>query len=441
MFDGIRKLQPGAVLIVENGRIVERRYWELRKNGMPSLGADEAAEAVYAGLERSVRLRLQSDVPVGTLLSGGLDSSAVLALMTKISGAPVPAFSVGYSSDGDDGFSEFQYARRVASHCRSDYHEVVVTPQMFLDFLPKAVWFQDEPIGEPASVPLYYVCKLARDAGITVLLSGEGSDELFAGYNRHLGESVSRYYGRLPKVVQNAAGRLLALMPQKGILRKGHRAMITRNFWDRYQSWHTVFSPELKGELLAPDPGVIDTFADIFGTRQPPDENLDDLDKILWLDTQSWLPDDLLMKKDRMAMATAIEARVPFLDHEFAQMAFSIPSSLKVKKLCGKYILKRSMERLLPKEIIYRKKAGFPTPIGKWMREDLREPVMEMLCGAGPSGHGFFDQGVVRRLVDEHVTGRHNHERLLFPILNFNLWYEAFFTGSVHYEDARALRA
>jgi asparagine synthase (glutamine-hydrolysing) len=441
MFENIRKLPPGHILVAENGKISVQRYWELRKQPHACLGIAEAADLVYNRLEHSVAQRLQSDVPVGALLSGGLDSSAVVGLMTRLSRTRVPAFSVGYSADGADGFSEFYYARKAAKAFQSDYHEVVVTPEMFLDFLPMAVWYQDEPIGEPASIPLYFVCKRARDAGITVLLSGEGSDELFAGYNRHIGESASKYYSRLPGILQKAIGRLCSAMPRVTALRKAHRSMINPDFWGRYQSWHTVFTPDLKESLLALGGVAIDSFVDSFAGHQPPDRDLDNIDKLLWFDSQIWLPDDLLMKKDRMAMATGIEARVPFLDHEFAEMAFSIPSGLKVKGFGGKHVLKKSMERLLPPEIIHRKKVGFATPISRWMANDLRKPVTDILFRSGSADHGYFDRRVVRTLLDEHVTGRDNHERLLFPLVNFNLWYQAFFSGSVTQKYAAAARS
>jgi asparagine synthase (glutamine-hydrolysing) len=233
----------------------------------------------------------------------------------------------------------------------------------------------------------------------------------------------------MPGLLQKATGGLLSLLPRVPVLRKGHRSMLQADFWSRYQSWHTVFSPDLKESLLRDSQNTVDAFADVFNGRVS-GLDLDNLDKLMWLDIQAWLPDDLLMKKDRMGMATAIEARVPFLDHQFAEMAFSLSSRLKVKGLGGKYVLKKSMERLLPREIIYRKKAGFPTPISKWFQSDLRGPLTEMLCDSGPGHHDYFDQRVVRRLVEEHVSGRENHERLLFPILNFNLWYRTFFSGA-----------
>jgi asparagine synthase (glutamine-hydrolysing) len=438
MFEGIRKLLPGHILVAEAGKAAVRKYWELERKQPVTLSEKELMEQVYSGLKDSVEERLQSDVPVGTLLSGGLDSSAILGLMTKISGASTPAFSVGYSESGDDGFSEFAYARLAANHFKSDYHEVVVTPEMFFEFLPKAAWYQDEPIGEPASVPLYYVCKLAKDCGITVLLSGEGSDELFAGYNRHRGEMLARYYGLLPAPLHAGLERLLLSVPRVPLLRKGLRSMAIRDWWERYQSWHTVFPSDLKEEVLnGASRGLTDSFADAFDRYQPSQISLDNLDKILWLDLKVWLPDDLLMKKDKMGMATSLEARVPFLDHQFAELVFNIPSQVKVKHLTAKYIFKKAMERLLPREIIYRKKAGFPTPISKWMAQDLRQPITEILCESG-NGHHYFDRKVVKRLLDEHVSGRENHERLLFPILNFDLWYRAFFSRAVSVEAEMA---
>jgi asparagine synthase (glutamine-hydrolysing) len=431
MFEDIRKLLPGHILVADPGKITVQKFWELEKREPLRLSEQEVADQVYAGLKESVEQRLQSDVPVGTLLSGGLDSSAVLGLMTESSGASVSSFSVGYTESGDDGFSEFSYARLAAKHFHSDYHEVVVTPEMFFNFLPKAIWHQDEPIGEPASVPLYFVCKLAKDRGITVLLSGEGSDELFAGYNRHRGEMLSKYYSLFPAPLHAGLGRLLGSMPRVPVLKKGHRSMAIRDWWERYQSWHTVFPADLKQQVLnGHSRHVSETFSDAFSQYRPAGFSLDNLDRILWMDIKVWLPDDLLMKKDKMGMATSLEARVPFLDHHLAELIFNIPSHLKVRNWTTKYIFKKSMERLLPKEIIYRKKAGFPTPISRWIRHDLRQPITEILCDAGED-HGYFDRKVVKRLLDEHVSGRQNHERLLFPILNFDLWHRAFFSRSV----------
>jgi asparagine synthase (glutamine-hydrolysing) len=432
MFAGIAKLLPGHILVADRGKIQINRYWELQKQGRFTLSESDAIEHVYNELRSSVKDRLQSDVPVGALLSGGLDSSGVLALMTDILQKPVPAFTVGYSPTGEDKFSEFKYSRLVAQHLKSDYHEVVVTAEMFRDFLPRAIWHQDEPIGEPPAVPLYYVCKLAREHGVTVLLSGEGSDELFAGYNRHNGEMFSRYYGLIPQFVnRNIVGPLINQLPRAPLLKKGHRSMAVREWWQRYQSWHTVFTPDLKQELLiGHSTRIIDTFNDVFGNYKGHIDSLDKLDRILWMDFQAWLPDDLLMKKDKMGMATSLEARVPFLDHLFVQMAFQIPSALKVKRLTTKYILKRSLERLLPREIIYRKKEGFPTPISQWISQELRDYVHDWLCGSGRQYHGFFNRVVVHRLLREHLSGQQDHERLIFPILNFELWYDVFLRGA-----------
>ncbi|MBS1850159.1 MAG: asparagine synthase (glutamine-hydrolyzing) [Acidobacteria bacterium] len=439
MFEGVCKLYPGHILVAEKGKTRIERFWELEKREslmreLAGLSEKQLADRVYEGLKYSVKQRLQSDVPVGTLLSGGLDSSAVLGLMTECADKPISAFSVGYDPKATDGFSEFPYARIVADRFKSDYHEVIVTPEMFLDFLPKAVWYQDEPIGEPASVPLYYVCKRAKDVGVTVLLSGEGSDELFAGYNRHRGEMMSRYYGMLPGPVHAGMESLLKALPRIPVLRKGHRAMGMRDFWARYQSWHTVFPDALKEQLVQQTAGLRDSFEDAFGHYQPSQLTLDNLDKILWLDLKVWLPDDLLMKKDKMGMATSLEARVPFLDHTFAELAYNIPSEFKVRRFNTKYIFKKAMERLLPREVIYRKKAGFPTPISKWMAHDLRGPITEILTDSSHD-HGFFDRNIVKRLLEEHVSGRENHERLLFPILNFDLWYRSFFSHAVNHES------
>lgn len=447
MFKGIMKLQPGHVMTVRAGKVAIERYWEVKKE--PSLvkcmlksREEDVADHLYSALNESVRKRMQSDVPVGALLSGGLDSSAILGLMTTLSGKPVPAFTVGYSDSGDDRISEFRYSRKVASHFQSDYKEVVVTASKFLDFLPRAIWHQDEPIGEPASIPLYFVSKLAKDSGVTVLLTGEGSDELFAGYNRHWGEVLSGYYQHMPGLLKhNLLGSIISLLPRMPLLKKGHRSMSIPDFNERYMSWHTVFTEEMKTGIFREHWERVATFSDVYERYMKKVEGLENIDKILYLDLNVWLPDDLLMKKDKMGMATAIEARVPFLDYTFVELAFQIPSRMKVRRLSTKYILKRAMERLLPKEIIYRKKEGFPTPISGWMRGELKDFTMDTLCSPEALGHGLFDKKAVRRLVDAHMRGTEDHNRLLFPLLNFEIWHKLFFsTGLERLEAKRSTR-
>ena len=434
MFAGIMKLQPGHMMTVRGGKVETERYWELKKDPalvkcMLQAKEEDAASHLYSALNESVRKRMQSDVPVGALLSGGLDSSAILGLMTELSGRPVPAFTVGYSESGEDSISEFKYSRQVARHFQSQYKEVVVTASKFLDFLPKAVWHQDEPIGEPASIPLYFVSKLAKDNGVTVLLTGEGSDELFAGYNRHWGETLSGYYQLMPAVLRDTVlKKLISMLPRMPLLKKGHRSMSIGGFNDRYMSWHTVYTEELKDSIFKARWEKVDTFSDVFEKYLGRVESFENLDKILYLDLSVWLPDDLLMKKDKMGMATSIEARVPFLDYTFVELAFQIPSAMKVKKLATKYILKKAMERLLPTEIIYRKKEGFPTPISNWLRTELKDFTMETLCSSAALSHGFFDRKAVRSMVEAHMKGTEDNNRLLFPLINFEIWHKLFFS-------------
>ncbi|MBI1911397.1 MAG: asparagine synthase (glutamine-hydrolyzing) [Deltaproteobacteria bacterium] len=432
MFKDIRKLQPGNTMVIRKGESTIQRYWELKKNSAALKDIEKAdenavADRVYTSLRESVKKRLQSDVPVGALLSGGLDSSAILGLMTEINGSSVPSFTVGYTEEGNDSISEFKYSRIVARHFKSDYREVVVDSETFLNFLPKAVWHQDEPIGEPASIPLYFVSKLAKDNGVTVLLTGEGSDELFAGYNRHWGEILSDYYQLMPKIMRESLLKhLIFMLPRSPLLKKGHRSMSIPDFRDRYMSWHTVFTDDIKDCLLKSNTGIKNTFADVFERYYNKTDGLDNLDKILLLDLNVWLPDDLLMKKDKMGMATSIEARVPFLDYTFVELAFQLPARLKVKRLETKYILKKSMERLLPKQIIYRKKEGFPTPISNWIKSELKEFTLELLCGSDALSHGLFDKKAVAAIVNNHLSGKEDNGRLIFPLINFEIWHRLY---------------
>jgi len=434
MFGNITKLQPGHTMVVKNGSVKIDRFWELKKDESLAnfiRGADNASLSahLYSALRESVKKRMQSDVPVGALLSGGLDSSAILGIMTELSGGPVPSFTVGYSSSGNDSVSEFKWSRKVAKHFQSDYSEAVVTADDILGFLPRAVWHQDEPIGEPASIPLYFVSKLAKDSGVTVLLTGEGSDEIFAGYNRHWGETLAGYYRLVPGLLRDTLiDRLIQMIPRAALLKKGHRSMSIPDFRDRYMSWHTVFTEDVKRELLKQN-SLRDTFTDVYQKLLPGTRGLNNLDKILLFDLNVWLPDDLLMKKDKMGMATSIEARVPFLDYTFVELAFQIPSNLKVKRLETKYILKKALEGLLPKEVIYRKKEGFPTPISHWIRSELKDFTLDLLCSEGALGHGLFDKALVRRIVDAHMSGREDNNRMIFPLINFEVWHRIFISG------------
>lgn len=428
MFRNIRKLFPGHFLVCDASGAKIQKYWELPIPEKRLDDFNDLEHRVYEELKESVNKRLQSDVPLGVLLSGGLDSSAILGLMTELQGKPVKSFTVGYSNRPDDRFSEFAYARKAAKYFNSDHHEVIVDSKKFLDYLPKASWHEDEPISEDSAVPMHFVSKLAKDNGVTVLLTGEGSDELFAGYNRHWGEIITRYYQMVPSGLRNTVIKtMVKAMPGSPLLKKGHRSMTINDFPDRFMSWHTVVEDDLKRKLLLMQENISDMYRDVFGKFTKTIEGLDPLEKILYLDFHVWLPDDLLMKKDKMGMSVSIEARVPFLDYKFVEFAFSISNTMKVKNLTTKYILKKSMERLLPKEIIYRKKEGFPTPISEWLRNELREFTFDLLLSPQSNCRLFFNQKVIRMLLEEHVSRREDHWRILFPLINFELWYRAFF--------------
>jgi asparagine synthase (glutamine-hydrolysing) len=431
MFRGICKLLPGHILSCDGNGMKIQKFWDLPVYEKKLDDYNYLKEKVYEDLRESVKNRLQSDVPLGVLLSGGLDSSAILGLMTELQGKPVKSFTVGYSNHRNDRFSEFPSARAAAKYFNSDHHEVIVDSKKFIEYLPKASWHEDEPVGEDSAVPLHFVSKLAKSNGVTVLLTGEGSDELFAGYNRHWGEIIAGCYQVVPESLRNSIlNTLIKAVPGVPLLKKGHRSMTIQDFPGRYMSWHTVVENELKKELLLTAEGACVTYHDVFRKFEKHIEKLDPLDKILYLDFHVWLPDDLLMKKDKMGMSVSIEARVPFLDYKFVEFAFNISNKMKVKNLTTKYILKKSMERVLPKNIIYQKKQGFPTPISGWLRHDLREFAHDLLLSPDSNIRLFFNQGVIRTLLEEHVSGREDHWKILFSLINFELWYRAFFKSS-----------
>lgn len=432
MFRNIQKLKPGSYLICNKDGVSFGVYWKVpppteeMKSSDP--GESYYRDVVYESLKESVRKRLQSDVPVGVLLSGGLDSTAILGLATELNeGQAIQSFTVGYSNESDK-FSEFEYARKASRFFGSNHHEVVVDSKKFMEFLPKAAWYEDEPISEDSAVPLHYVSKLAKENGVTVLLTGEGSDELFAGYNRHWGEVLSKFYRILPESLRDTIlHRIIYKIPRASLLQKGHRSMNIKDFNKRYLSWHTVYTEEMRRDLIKPEIKCKSIEEDVFDLYFDSMKQYNGLSKILAMDFCVWLPDDLLMKKDKMGMSASIEARVPFLDYTFVELAFSIPEKYKVKKYQTKYILKKSMERLLPKEIIYRKKEGFPTPISEWLRSDMKEFTFDHLLSSDAACREYFNIDIVEKILKNHVEGKMENWRLIYPLLNFELWHRNFF--------------
>jgi asparagine synthase (glutamine-hydrolysing) len=438
----IRKLMPGHWLeIDERGELRIEQYWDL------PIAADEGSydETYYATvyrelLESSVRSHLMSDVPVGVFLSGGLDSSAVAALMTHIRRAPIETFSVGYL---EQSYSELPYARLVAQHLNSVHHEVLVSQQEFFDALPKLIWHEDEPIVWPSSVALYFVALLARER-VTVVLTGEGSDETLAGYGRYAftlkNAALDRVYRRLvPGAVRRQVRQSIANSSWIGasLRRKLGHSFLAKDgeSWSSFyfDNFFCAFSEQEQGSLLHDK--VAHEFEEGASYRHVLDywesSSGEMLQRLLYTDIKTYLV-ELLMKQDNMSMAASIESRVPFLDHKLVEFAARIPQRVQIAGLTGKKILKTAMQELLPHSILYRQKLGFPTPWNGWLNGPQLEIIQRLLLEPRSLERELFKPASVEGLFREHRARIRDHGDRIWRLLNLELWHRVCLEGDSH---------
>ena len=430
LFEGIEKLEPGHSLTVAAEGTRRRRYWRLEWE--PKLEIDDAAalEQLEQRLTESVRLRLMSEVPLGALLSGGVDSSLVVALMSRVIQRPVRTFSVGFDQPPAAGqiYDERPFARRVARHCGTDHHEIVVTARDLERELPALVWHQDEPVSEPAAIPTYLVSQLAR-ASVTVVLTGEGGDELFAGYPKYAAEPLARLMSALPAALRDplldgGARRLPFAFRRLQVVARSARF---RDESERLAAWFAGLAGDERARLLSPQTRCWDhVAADAFRRVLDDSAARRPLDRMLDADLRLWLPDDLLMKMDKMSMAASIEARVPLLDHPLVEWAARLPDRLKVERLEGKVLLKRLARRLLPREVVDRRKVGFTVPLAPWFRGPLRDLLVDVLLSPTALARGLYEPQVLRGYVEDHLSGRRDRARELWTLLTLELWQRTF---------------
>jgi asparagine synthase (glutamine-hydrolysing) len=436
MYAGIKKLLPGHTLeIGESGEPAVSSYWDL---AVPS-DDDQRPRSYYVEryrelLEGCVASHLMSDVPLGVFLSGGLDSSAVAALTTRIRREPIETFAVGY---GEQDFSELPFARAVAKHIGSKHHEVRLSREEFFQTLPRLIWHEDEPIVWPSSVSLYFVARLARER-VTVVLTGEGSDETLAGYTRYPWTLLN---SRMDGAYRSLTPRFLREMVRKAINNGPWSAALRRTLehtflvrdgasWPSFyfDNFYSAFPAIEQDELLTPE--AKRTAGDAYsGSMAYWDASSGDmLHRLLYTDIKTYLV-ELLMKQDQMSMAASIESRVPFLDHELVEFAASIPAKYDTQGLAGKFILKSAMEDLLPRDIIYRQKMGFPTPWAYWLAGPQLENLEQMLLEPRTVDRGHFKAPAVTRLFAEHRAGRRDHGNRIWRLLNLELWERVCLDG------------
>ena len=420
-FRGIYKLPPGHRLKIQAGRFDLARYWDLPSVAAPVQNAEVGARELLALFRDAVEKRLMGEVPVGLFLSGGLDSSAVAWAMAQVNqGAPLKSYSVGFPGEGEGG--ELMYARMAAQAMGTDHHEVLLTPEAFERFLPRLVWHLDEPVADSACVPLFYLAEAAK-AEVTVVLSGEGADEILAGYPIYWKmlqlERLHRVGGPLgSRLLRRAARRI-----QNPKLSK-YLHWAAQPLEKRYRGVSVAFAPEERRQLFGRDLESPDSeagWAALFAAsadRGP-------LSRMLYADTKSWLPDDLLVKADKMTMASGIELRVPFLDHRLVEFASGLGDRFKLRGRTGKWLLREALRGKLPEAILKRPKRGFPVPFSPWLRGPLHELLRDRLLSAHSACSGL-DQPFLRRLLDEQRSGRRDRGEELWALLVYELWHDRF---------------
>jgi asparagine synthase (glutamine-hydrolysing) len=425
---GIRKLAPGTCATWRDGKLAERRYWtapDQLPSSRPSSKAEGDATAEFLDrLDEAVRLQMVSDVPFGAFLSGGLDSSTIVALMTRHNDK-VKTFSVGFGG-AEAAYSELAYASVVAKHFDTDHHELVVDPDHMVLHLPSLVAYRDAPVTEPSDIPIYMLAKEASKS-VKMVLTGEGSDEVLGGYPKHVFERFAGGYQRaVPSYLRHRLIEPLTRALPYGF-RRAKTAVTNLNIEDwpeRYARWFGACS-NAERESLA----TLRVNGHAFGGRLPPfdaDRHTSTLRRILYADQTSWLPDNLLERGDRMTMAASIESRVPFLDHELGAFVSGLPDHYRVRGFTTKWILRRAAASLIPKPILERPKVGFRVPVNRWFRGPMREYLYEHLSGPGSRTRAYFDAAVLDRTLAEHVSGRQNHEKLLWALLNLEIWHRQY---------------
>jgi asparagine synthase (glutamine-hydrolysing) len=426
LFAGIRKLEPGSYAVWERGTLRERRYYSPpdQKPYSPRVLMADPVGDFLALLDESVKIRMISDVPFGAFLSGGIDSSAVVGLMARHSSLPVKTFSVGFA---ESRYSELDYARVIAQQFSTEHHELTVSQDHLMAELPDLIRYRDAPVSEPSDIPIYLLSKEARRT-VKMVLTGEGSDEFLGGYPKHVFERYVGAYQVIPGVLRHGfVEPLMHALPYR--FRRAKTAILNLGLdarEDRLPRWFGALSQSERDALVAFRP-VADS-ANVGVQFDTPPQN-SALRRILYFDQTSWLPDNLLERGDRMTMAASIEARMPFMDHELAAFVSSLPDEYRVRGRQTKWILREAMHRLLPPTILERPKVGFRVPVNEWFRGKMRAYLYDHLTGPDSRTRTYYKREALDRILSEHVRGRQNHEKLLWSLLNLELWHRQY-TGA-----------
>jgi asparagine synthase (glutamine-hydrolysing) len=441
IFEGIKKIPPAHYLLYDRaGNLKIERYWKLnfKSNHQNHTDLQELEDRIRTELEESVKLRLISDVPLGAFLSGGVDSSLVVGIMTKLSGKPVKTFSIGFE---EKEFDELSYARLVSNHFSTEHHEFIVKPDA-IELLPKLVWHYNEPFADSSAIPTYYVANLTKDF-VKVVLTGDAGDENFAGYRRYLFSKWVAFLTKVPeKVRKDMMPPFLRVFSSFHVKEaKLNRLadfleMLTADQAKNYAEQIKIFNGKEKEDIYTEDfrKKVEEIRPLDFLLKKFEESGTEDLlEQLLYVDINSYLPEDLLVKMDIATMANSLEARVPFLDHKFMELVAGIPSQLKLKGKKTKFILKKAFRDLLPHPILKRKKMGFGVPVSRWFRKELKDYIYEILLDPKTLNRGYFKREGIERLLNDHIALRYDHSAKIWALLFLEMWFRVFMDGEGDY--------
>ncbi|MBC8555873.1 MAG: asparagine synthase (glutamine-hydrolyzing) [Candidatus Brocadiales bacterium] len=441
IFKGIKKLPPAHTLTLEKHKVEIKKYWDLAfrprspdfHSKLNSKSEEYYKKQIMVLLQDVLESHMISDAPLGAFLSGGIDSSAVVGLMSKLCPEPVKTFSIGYEGKGEESYNELKYARIVSKYYGTDHQEFILKPEM-IDLLPKIVWHLDEPFADLATIPTYLVSEAASQY-VKVALTGIGGDEVFGGYPRYLGARISQLYVKLPLFVRKLLVIAAETLPESGesrnipgwVKRFMRGSLLPED--ERYISWVSSLTNHQSSQLFTED--FLSSISDFsvnktHKTFYAENSANNILEKIFYLDIKTYLADDLLMMGDKMSMAHSLEIRVPFCDHKLIEFAATIPTELKFKGLKLKSLLKESLAGLLPEEILQRKKQGFMVPMSKWFQNELKDFTMDLLSEERIRKRGYFRPDFIKLLLRQHYRGKQDFTDQIYALISLELWHQVF---------------
>ena len=435
IFKGIKKLPAAHTLLYDKNGIKIEKFWQLKYIPKKRMSLKQYENRITELIKECIKVRLKSDVPLGVFLSGGIDSSTVVALMNEVSNEPIKTFTIGFQ---DEDYSEIKYARQIAEAFGTEHHEFIVKPET-LKILPKLVWHYNEPFGDSSCIPTYHAAKITRQF-VKVALNGDGGDESFVGYERYKGIKLSRYFDKFPKtslkIIGETIGKLSKLSPRKeyqDYIRHASNFLISiykePALFDRYSSWVNFLKEDDKKSLYTdqmkelakesrPHQYLVEKFKGTIANNI--------VEKIIGTELASSAVDDLMVKMEIATAANSLESRGPFLDHHCMEFMASVPLEFKLKGLTSKYILKRILSRRIPENLLHRKKMGFGVPIGRWFRNEMKDFIYDILLEEKSIKRGYFNKDYIKQLLDKHVSGSSDNKNQIWALLNFELWHRIF---------------